>query len=600
MLSTPEVAVGMSLPQKSLPKVPVFESTQFGRAVLPFEGSQNNARSCCIGRVSHLDTITNRTVSLDLDSLTSHTFVTGSTGSGKSNAVNYLLKGLINTNNAILLNPEEKETSKRRYQSVHFLVIEPAKGEYKDDWGGMRGCNVFGTNPNYTSLLKINPFSFPAGIHVMKHIDRLIEILNAIWPMYAAMRAILKDAIEKTYSLCGWNLLTSSNKFAQNDKQPLFPDFFDLLKVLPDVINKSEYSVETKGNYAGALLTRVHSLTNGYYRLIFQKDELGSDVLFDQNTIVDLSRVGASETKSLLMGLLFMKLQEYRMASTTTHNHPLKHVTVLEEAHHLLRKTSFTQGDEAANLQGKSVEMLTNAIAEMRTYGEGFIIADQAPGLLDPSVIRNTNTKIVFRLPDYDDRQLVGKSQHLSEEQITELSRLRTGCAAIYQNNWQEAVLCQFDIFRKEDLFGAKGFKPYKHQPDDICEDSRLRANKAMLVLLLKEFSKNWNYKPDNEKKWLLSLYYPTYLDEFGHHNEVQILWLLNEYFIKSIINSVPKTYNYEIWHTHLIRLLETNENVLGLSKDEVLVLRKATYKILAESDPNPAQRNIWLKLSRA
>ena len=41
--------------------------------------------------------------------------------------------------------------------------------------------------------------------------------------------------------------------------------------------------------------------------------------------------------------------------------------------------------------------MITNGIAEMRTYGEGFIIVDQFPNLLDPSAIRNTNTKIILR-----------------------------------------------------------------------------------------------------------------------------------------------------------------------------------------------------------
>jgi len=120
-----------------------------------------------------------------------------------------------------------------------------------------------------------------------------------------------------------------------------------------------------------------------------------------------LSRVGSMETKSLLMGILVMKLQEYRMCSSGM-NSRLRHVTVLEEAHNLLRKTSAEQSQEGANLQGKSVEMLANAIAEMRTYGEGFIIADQAPGLLDMSVIRNTNTKIILRLPDEEDRKLVG------------------------------------------------------------------------------------------------------------------------------------------------------------------------------------------------
>ena len=94
------------------------------------------------------------------------------------------------------------------------------------------------------------------------------------------------------------------------------------------------------------------------------------------------------------------------------------HITVLEEAHNILRRTSIEQSAEGSNILGKSVEMISNAIAEMRTYGEGFIIADQAPGLMDMSVIRNTNTKIIMRLPDQADRELVGKAANLNDDQI--------------------------------------------------------------------------------------------------------------------------------------------------------------------------------------
>lgn len=116
--------------------------------------------------------------------------------------------------------------------------------------------------------------------------------------------------------------------------------------------------------------------------------------LFDNNAIIDISRVGSIETKSLIMGLVVMKLQEYRMSNANGMNSPLKHVTVLEEAHNLLKKTSTEQSADSSNMVGKSVEMLTNAIAEIRTYGEGFVIVDQAPNLLDTAAIRNTNTKL--------------------------------------------------------------------------------------------------------------------------------------------------------------------------------------------------------------
>ena len=164
------------------------------------------------------------------------------------------------------------------------------------------------------------------------------------------------------------------------------------MQALPDVVDSKGFSGDTQGDYKGALLTRLESLTNGINgQVLCAHDELSGEELFDQNVIVDLSRVGSSETKALLMGVLILKLQEHRMAQRATGtnrpNSGLRHITVLEEAHDLLRRTSTEQSQESSNLQGKSVEMLTNAIAEMRTYGEGFIIADQAPGLLDMAVI---------------------------------------------------------------------------------------------------------------------------------------------------------------------------------------------------------------------
>lgn len=177
--------------------------------------------------------------------------------------------------------------------------------------------------------------------------------------------------------------------------------------------------------------------------MMLTSDGVDDATLFDGNTIIDLSRVGSTETKSLFMGLIVLKLQEHRMAAADGMNQPLRHLTVLEEAHNLLKRTSMEQSTEGGNLLGKSVEMLSNSIAEMRTYGEGFIIADQAPGLLDMAAIRNTNTKIIHRLPDLSDRELVGRAANLNAPQIVELARLPKGVAAVYQNDWVEPVMCK-------------------------------------------------------------------------------------------------------------------------------------------------------------
>jgi DNA helicase HerA-like ATPase/uncharacterized protein YcfJ len=577
LLSTPELTVGMSLPQKSLPGIPVFEAAEFGRSVS--SGSGKNAKgSMEIGAISHMGLVDpQNTVALDIKSLTSHTFVTGSTGSGKSNSIYMMLDWLHN------------EAGR-----IPFLVIEPAKGEYKNVFGGYtRSVNVYGTNPYHTPLLRLNPFAFPLEIHVMEHIDRLIEILNAVWPMYAAMPAILKEAVEQTYKKCGWDLLQSKNKYAP---ATVFPDFHDLLDVLPEVINSSKYAEEVKSNYSGALLTRIKSLTNGYYKTIFQKDEIPAPELFDKSCIVDISRIGSSETKSLLMGFVFLKLHEYRMAKAIGSNVELKHITVLEEAHHLLRKTSTEQGMESANLQGKSVEMLTNAIAEMRTYGEGFIIADQAPGLLDPSVIRNTNTKIVLRLPDFDDRALVGKAQNLNDAQIEELARLKTGCASVYQNNWQEAVLCQFKKFDEQDA-RKFDFLP----PKDLQKDSRSIAEDVFIQLLLKGLSGASDFKclygdlEDREQN-TLKIYYPDYVTKClqSKISKDDLLWYLNEIVVREYIDSTPHSEDISRWTTDLLKQIFADEKVINLDVWLKDILLASVFNILAIYDNNVEQKLFW------
>jgi len=451
-LTGKELARALNFPRKPVAGLPVLECAAFGRNVCTFDGVVKEGDSLELGDVFHMHHCEPTRVKLDLDSLAAHTFITGSTGSGKSNAVYLILE-------------------EARKKGVNFLVVEPAKGEYKGVFGNDPDVLVFSTNPSFTPLLRLNPFSFPSGIHVLEHVDRLVEIFNACWPMYAAMPAVLKQAIENSYEDCGWDLRTSRNAYDDG----FYPTFADIVRNVQAIIETSEYDAESKGAYKGALIMRLSSLTGGINGMVFCEQELSPEELFEGQTIVDLSRVGSTETKSLLMGVLVMKLQEWRMVQPVVADAHLQHITVLEEAHNLLKKTSLEQGAEGVNLQGKSVEMLGNAIAEMRSYGEGFIIADQAPGLLDPAAIRNTNTKIVMRLPDAADRALAGGSEALTEAQIDELARLPLGVAAVYQNDWVEAVLCKIGK-------ASRGFKPYVRR--EVRADGQARDTASAIDIM--------------------------------------------------------------------------------------------------------------------
>lgn len=429
VVSAPELAIHMNLPKTSVNNFPVRESVSFGRNIIAVNEERKGRKTMPLGRIYHLGREEAAGAGLDLESLTMHTFISGSTGAGKSNTVYGMLDAL-----------------GRIKKDLHFLVIEPAKGEYKEAFAHRKDVFVYGVNPDLTPLLRINPFRFRKGVHILVHLNWLISIFNVCWPMEAAMPAILKQALERAYQSAGWDLKKSVNPVSLE----LFPDFTDVMREVERLLDESRYSDDNKGDYIGALCMRLQELTTGLNGMVFVSDDLTDEELFEQNVIIDLSQAGAPETKALLMGLMIIRLEEYWQIKKDSIQAPLKHLTVLEEAHHLLKRTSTEQSMDSANIAGKSVEMLNHALAQMRSAGEGFIIADQSPGLMDSSAIRNTNTKIVMRLPAYEDRELVGRAMGLNELQIVELAKLPTGVAAVYQNDWLEAVLVKIPYYPTE------------------------------------------------------------------------------------------------------------------------------------------------------
>ena len=161
-LSGKELAYSLNFPQKSIAGLPVLECVEFGRNVVTYDEVRQDAPEIGLGNVFHMNHTENTKVSLSKKSLASHTFITGSTGSGKSNTVYHML-------------------DRARKQGVKFLVVEPAKGEYKNVFGGRKDVTVLGTNPKLSQLLRINPFSFPENIHFLQHQQMTDIVLRHIY-----------------------------------------------------------------------------------------------------------------------------------------------------------------------------------------------------------------------------------------------------------------------------------------------------------------------------------------------------------------------------------------------------------------------------------
>ena len=181
-------------------------------------------------------------------------------------------------------------------------------------------------------------------------------------------------------------------------------------------------------------------------------------------------------------------------SSEILENRTLKHITVLEEAHNLLGKAK--PSSEGADMREKSVEMFTRCITELGGFGQGFMIADQSPGVLCDDVIKNTNTKILFNMPDVSDYVRCGESIALTEKQIREIPTLGRGVCVVKQTSWESPVLCHVERYVKapcaytphyEQFQGRKEYfscllKPY----------SVIGKNKPIATAEEQEVAKQW------------------------------------------------------------------------------------------------------------
>ncbi len=424
-----EMALQLSLPRRSTDGVSVIDAPAFGRSIKTLEvNTQETTKQKVInlGEIRHLWENQGKEINIELNRLCYHTLITGTTGVGKTTTIMNMIAQI------------------HRYK-IPFMVIEPAKGEYVSLLGLSTSKNKVShlvAGRNTANALKINPFIFPEGIDLTDHIDRITNVFNAAFSMYGAMPQILEEAIFASYEQLGWDTVTSQSVFSAKQ----YPTIMTVLAQIPKVVEALGYSAQVSGDFVGALTARLRSLSRGSLgmTLICQaNEETTYHDLFETSNVIDLSSMGSPDKRALVMGLMFMRLYEHRLANGLPETSDLRHLMVLEEAHVLLKKTSTAQSQETSNTAGLAVESFSNALAEMRAYGQGFMVADQSASALDDSVLKNTNIKIVMRAPYEADRIALGGSLALNEEQTNQLSKLENHTAVVHQSNWLEPVLCR-------------------------------------------------------------------------------------------------------------------------------------------------------------
>jgi DNA helicase HerA-like ATPase len=451
-VTTDELSILISFPNREVPGLKMKRVTDFNLNPPLISGAE-------IGTLLYRGDLLDTRIAVSQKSLTRHTFITGLTGSGKTNTCLALL-----------------EDSYRK-QGLNFLVIDPAKTEYRflmnsETLG--KDLLVFTLGDEKLSPFRLNPFEFVRGFPLLGHIDLIKAVFNAAFPMYASMPYLLEEAILEIYQERGWDISSTRNQFLPDfeydetvDYTPYLPRLSDLYAKIDTVVVRKHYETKIAQDLTAALKARLGSLLHGGKGLMLDTlRSISIKSLLDRPVVLELRRAGDDDERAFIMALIFVLL--FEVCQNRSIEDQLRHITLIEEAHRLLRNIPMSVSMESANPRGKAVEMFTDMMAEMRAHGEGFIIVDQIPNKLVPDVIKGSNLKIIHRLMAQDDRLVVGNAMGMTQEQIDYLPRQKKGEAIIHSEELEEACSVLIDSVEDRLAVGKPGSSPTKREENTV------------------------------------------------------------------------------------------------------------------------------------
>ncbi|MFG1907160.1 ATP-binding protein [Kribbella sp. NPDC048928] len=350
-------------------------------------------------------------MTVSLDTLNRHAFVAGATGSGKSQTIRHLLEGL-------------------SAADVPWLVIEPAKAEYAGMAGRLGADSSVAVirlgDPDAVPL-SLNPLEPEAGFPLQTHLDLVRALFLAAFEAHEPFPQVLSQALTRSYTSYGWDLALGSGATQ-------YPTLADLQTTACAVVDDIGYGAELAADVRGFVDVRLTSLLLGTPgRFLGGGHPLDVADLLRRNVVLELEDVGDDQDKAFCMGVVLIRLIEHLRVHRTSAT-GLHHVTVVEEAHRLLKATT----DGTTN---HAVELFAGLLAEIRAYGEGLVIAEQIPGKVIPDVVKNSALKILHRLPAADDRETVGTTMNLDPAQSRAVVSLPPGRAATFTDGMDRPIL---------------------------------------------------------------------------------------------------------------------------------------------------------------
>ena len=347
------------------------------------------------------------TIGFSLKDLAKHMLVVGTPGSGKTTFSVSLLDRLWKDHN------------------IPFLVIEPAKNEYRALVQSIPELQVFTPGKNFISPFVFNPFIPPKNVKLETYKSTLKTAFAAAVSMSTPLDKIFEESINNCYSDFRW-----LDTYTVDDKGKTF-NISDFIKCFQQTFDEIGYTGDAK-NIGRAGVVRLNSLVNlfdNYFSIPIE------DIL-KKPTIIELAAIENSDQKALIIALLLLSILAY-VNSNYIGEGGLKNVILLEEAHVLLdADTNAGQGD--ANPSAIAQGLVKRMLAEIRSYGVGLVIADQSPRKVSTDVVALTDMKMVFRLVESVDKQIIGDSTNMTDVQVQRMAKLKPGEAFLFFNKLEE------------------------------------------------------------------------------------------------------------------------------------------------------------------
>ena len=377
-------------------------------------------------------------VKIPLEDIPRHAFFTGMPGSGKTNTMLHFAT----------------ELKKNR---IPFLIMEPAKKEYRALFGYKEMQDVFLFSPHFQSYfpLRINPLEFPKGVRLSEHINALLEVFEGSFVLEGPTYKFLSSSILQSYFELGWDI----EDINDSNCNLSFPTLQNIYDNLAAEIDASSYDAEFKGNVRAFLQVRLGGLMERDAGEIFNSkvSTLKPSEWIEVSAIVELEVLGEQAKNFFVLLVCHYVLETLRSnpnggVDLNGKKKPVRHAIFIEEAHNIISQSTQQLGTDSVNPKISATAYIVKMLAEVRALREAIIIADQLPTALASEVTKNTGLKMVHRLTAQDDREQIGRTISASPLQMEQMASFTTGRAFIYHEKTKKPFEVQVAKWKHSDI----------------------------------------------------------------------------------------------------------------------------------------------------